>query len=252
MRREGKAAKALQFLESFKMSQSYPNSYTLDSDMDQLSQSILAPLGGPDDPNVSASSSFAVPSTQMSSSQQSQFLPQTQVPSSQQSLYFHTQPYSAASASSSGYHSGHSTQEVPSVPTSTPGPSMGAIAPGPARVQFPATAPVTAAAAPGAIPEGMVPQNPDPAFMPPPEPAQHVPGSSFLPLFSSANSEVFRQKKGRGGARGSAAAGGGGLTRGGRGATSSWRPNRVEQQNMENKKIRAENTELRDNIAWIR
>ena len=227
------------------MSQSYPNSYPLDSDMDQLSQSILAPLAGPDDANVSASSSFAVPSTQMSSSQQSQFLPQTQVPSSQQSLYFHTQPYSA---SSSGYHSGHSTQEVPSVPTSTPGPSTGAIAPVPARGQFPAAAPAT-----GAIPEGMVPQNPDPAFMPPPEPAQHVPGSSFLPLFSSANSEVFRQKKGRGGARGGvAAAGGGGLTRGGRGATSSWRPNRVEQQNMENKKIRAENTELRDNIAWIR
>ena len=81
----------------------------------------------------------------------------------------------------------------------------------------------------------MLPQNPDSSVMPPPEPAPHVPGSSFLPHFSSANSEVFRQKRGRG-----IRAGGGG-----RGAASSWRPNRQEQQNMENKKIRAENTELR-------
>ena len=89
---------------------------------------------------------------------------------------------------------------------------------------------------PPGIPEGMLPQNPDPSVLPPPEPTPHVPGSSFLPHFSSANSEVFRQKRGRG-----IRAGGGG----GRGAASSWRPNRQEQQNMENKKIRAENTELR-------
>ena len=209
------------------MSQSYPNSYTFDSDMDQLSQSILGPMGGPEEAanNVSASSSFAVPQTQMSSSQQSQYL----LPS--------------AASASSGYHS---TQEIPVVPTSTPGSSM------PARVQTPnaALGPYTATAGTATspmIPEGMVPQHPDPAFMPPPQPTPHVPGSSFLPLFSSANSEVFRQKRGRGGG-----GGGGGLTRGGRGAPSSWRPNRLEQQNMENKKIRAENTELRDNIAWIR
>ena len=181
------------------MSQSYPNSYTLDSDMDQLSQSILAPLGGPEEANandVSASSSFAVPQTQMDFSQQSQ--------------------YTAAAMTSSSSSSA-----------------------------------AAAGAATSMIPEGMVPQHPDPAFMPPPEPTPHVPGSSFLPLFSSANSEVFRQqKRGRGGTRGGG--GGGGLTRGGRGAPSSWRPNRLEQQNMENKKIRSENTELRDNIAWIR
>ena len=184
----------------------YPDSYTLDSDMDQLSQSILAPLGGPEEANandVSASSSFAVPQTQMSS-QQSQYL-----------------PFQATAASaSSGYQTSSSSAAA-------------------------------AGAATSMIPEGMVPQHPDPAFMPPPEPTPHVPGSSFLPLFSSANSEVFRQqKRGRGGTRGGG--GGGGLTRGGRGAPSSWRPNRLEQQNMENKKIRAENTELRDNIAWIR
>ena len=207
---------------------SYQNSYTFDSDMDQLSQSILAPLGGPEEANdVSTSSSFAVPQTQMSSSQMSQYLP------------------AASASASSGYQS---TQEIPLVPSSTPSSTPTGRGQYTAAVMAAATVPAPATA-PTMIPEGMVPQHPDPTFMPPPEPTPHVPGSSFLPLFSSANSEVFRQKRGRGGTRGG---GGGGLTRGGRGAPSSWRPNRLEQQNMENKKIRAENTELRDNIAWIR
>ena len=53
---------------------SYPNSYTFDSEMDQLSQSILAPLGEAANQHDVSSSSFAVPhsQTQVYSSQQSQ------------------------------------------------------------------------------------------------------------------------------------------------------------------------------------
>ena len=217
---------------------SYPpnsNSNPFDLEMSQLSQSLLAPQG-PEDANVSTSSSFAVPqmtSTKMSSSQQSQFQSQSQVQSQSQfqslSQVQSQSQLPMTGMTSSGYQSSIPEMLVPVVPNLT---------------QEQHTQPP-----PPGIAEGMLPQNPDPTVMPPPEPTPHVPGSSFLPHFSSANSEVFRQKRGRG-IRGGG--GGGGLSRGGRGTPSSWRPSRQEKQDMENKKMRAENTELKDNIAWIR
>jgi hypothetical protein len=83
------------------------------------------------------------------------------------------------------------------------------------------------------------PTPPQPALMPPP------PTPPYLPHFPSADSSVFRQQnkagKNNSGFRNANAGGGG-----------AWRPNRGSQQTLENKRLSAENGELRENIGWIR